>query len=166
MELVTATLWWSGPAWLSQDKPFWPKSAYCDTQDIDDDDKHEQFPNSASFTAQVLITPPPINFIDTQRFNNWSKLRRTTAYILRFIKKLAPAQASWLSNVSSSNTSFTANDLALAETVLLRQTQSCIDKTDIEKWELHLDKQQIWRCGGRLPSNLGFLPRKRLEIDY
>ena len=84
------SIWWNGPAWLSNPQDKWPdyKIAETTSQTYEDQEEHKIL-----FEAKLVAGESPdgnINLSDIriERFSSLQKLLRTTARILRYVDNL------------------------------------------------------------------------------
>lgn len=108
MELLNAETWWNGPVWLSQSEDQWNPLAI---QSIPDHELPEQRP-----VRLVLIGVDKFNDF-VEKYSNWHRLMRATAWMLKFIEYLRSKQ-------NPVDRFLTYQDLKNAERVLVRRTQS------------------------------------------
>ncbi|KHN88207.1 hypothetical protein Tcan_01028, partial [Toxocara canis] len=87
--------------------------------------------------------------VDVTRFSSLNKAITTVAWVLRFLRRTAPSRLNWLSVITDKGP-FTASDHRIALQLLIRQEQTNVMSEDIDKWNLILDDNLIWRCHGRL----------------
>ncbi|KAJ8971038.1 hypothetical protein NQ317_008710 [Molorchus minor] len=73
--LVNSIMWWKGPPFLSQDETNWPKS--CSPSD--------NLPDMRKLKKDLFVIPRVEENI-INRYSDLDKLKRTTAYILRFVR--------------------------------------------------------------------------------
>ena len=76
-ELSSDSRWFTGPDFLRENMQCWPIKDEIPTNVIDDSE--EVRPHL------VVITQPQQFFLNTDRFSNWQRLLKATAYVLRFI---------------------------------------------------------------------------------
>ena len=74
-ELLEHELWWNGPEWLRLSPDNWPKQSYISPTENSDEEK------VCLFTTVVSKSP----IIDVDRYSSFTKLKRVTAWSLRFI---------------------------------------------------------------------------------
>ncbi|CAB0009901.1 unnamed protein product, partial [Nesidiocoris tenuis] len=77
-QLMTCQLWWNGPVWLQSDRSSWPIKRIRPDLNLGPVSDEIRASSSISVTA-VSKTPWET------RFSSYSKLRRVTAWMLRFI---------------------------------------------------------------------------------
>ena len=73
-DLMKNSLWWKGPPWLSQSQAHGPSRPDLDRRQLPD------------LKSAVLVVQPALPEFGV-KFSSFSKLSRTTAWILRFLKK-------------------------------------------------------------------------------
>ncbi|XP_039299275.1 uncharacterized protein LOC120355056 isoform X1 [Nilaparvata lugens] len=74
--LITSTLWWNGPTWLSQSPSTWNKFS-----------TNFSTTRSTVSLATKIDSSPVFNEL-INKFSNYHKLTRTTAYLLRYVHNL------------------------------------------------------------------------------
>ncbi|XP_023159054.1 uncharacterized protein LOC101454434 [Ceratitis capitata] len=77
-QLITHPLWWTGPNWLRKTDRFWCKPSVQHNTDL------EQKPGKT--TSHVTHTVDEWSLLT--RFHSYNKLKRITAYVIRFIHNL------------------------------------------------------------------------------
>lgn len=72
-------LWWSGPKWLIEEKPNWPKVAesHVSTEDMEENP-----------TYNIGVIQREEQWELQFKYSSWSKLLRITAYCQRFVARL------------------------------------------------------------------------------
>ena len=75
-ELLEHPLWWTGPPWLTQDPTLWPQVTHTN---INRDNETE-----TRKTCLVSIVTPN-ELIPLTRYSSYTRLKRVTAWILRFV---------------------------------------------------------------------------------
>ncbi|XP_072403050.1 uncharacterized protein [Diabrotica undecimpunctata] len=145
--LMSSTLWWHGPDWLSLSSVKWPIASAFEKTELPD-----------IKTSQVLqMTTRVSSIIDIERFSNFSRLHRSMAFCLRFIHNLKPGNDKFHGPLSSEELSNALNILSKiiqaehfsSEINLL--SKSCkIRKGSIKFLSPFLDDNGILRVGGRL----------------
>ncbi|VDN40235.1 unnamed protein product [Gongylonema pulchrum] len=141
--LSASVRWWNGPDWLSKTRSNWPCFEASKTDPI----QSEQFISAAvSNPTQISRSVNP-----AEHFSSWNTLIDTTAYALRFLRKIARAPATWLAPISKCG-ALQVKDRKIAQNCLFRQAQRHIREKKVIKWVLFLDEDKFWRCGGRLTT--------------
>lgn len=148
-DLVNCKMWWHGPDWLSKDEQFWPKAAFVVVQDIPELRKRDNM----SFNTIIYSS-----VIDFSRFSNLSRLKRTVAYVFRFI-------ANCKSRVHRQSGHLTVSELNKAMTTLIRIAQKQCFSQELKDLQNNkplksngcliglapfLDDDGIIRVGGRI----------------
>ena len=158
-DLQDSKLWWDGPTWLKYDLDKWPSSL---TVEIDD------FPKEQMFSLMVSQTLKPKSeqnkFLEVKNFSNLDRLLRITINVLHFCSTImsqanVKSSSSLLSKFSTPK--FSATNYKLAELILVKQEQEGINEKAIEKLNLFIDDDGIWRSKSRLQFSK--LPRNAIE---
>ena len=76
-ELLDHKLWWDGPDWLCLDPTEWPRPSENTTQNVSRDEEKEICLHATVTTKKPLI--------GLDRYSSFSKLKRTIAWMLRFL---------------------------------------------------------------------------------
>ena len=154
-ELRAHPLWWTGPPWLKEPTHRWPTGCLTDSN----------IPGIAAEERAVpifnlLVPSKTDDFI--KRFSSLDRLKRVTAYCLRFHHN---ARTNCTGHTRQYG-SITANELRNALICLVRMVQSSalhIEKEEVKKPKtrhhlvrrlaLFLDQDDILRVGGRLSAS-------------
>ncbi|KHJ86284.1 integrase core domain protein [Oesophagostomum dentatum] len=163
-------IWFKGPTWLNYDQPSWPVRP---VEDFTQKEKEECF---SAFTAiqeagKDSATRPRI--WPTERISSYDKLKRITAYSLRFIRNISKAKIAALEGHSDHlDSTPNAQEMLLAELYLLREEQQQTDLQSLMKSceNVKIDRNGLARKFGRLQNsdlsydtvNPIYLPRKGL----
>ncbi|XP_076549197.1 uncharacterized protein LOC117611418 [Osmia lignaria lignaria] len=75
--LVTSTLWWSGPTWLSRDARHWPVSGISTTE----------VPEARAVKVSLAVLDPS-KYSMFGKYSEYSRLLRVVAFCLRFIDRI------------------------------------------------------------------------------
>ncbi|XP_065092441.1 uncharacterized protein LOC135713285 [Ochlerotatus camptorhynchus] len=124
--------WYSAPEFLYKPKEQWPKEPSQKEKETDIELRTEFLFHGT--------TPQPL--IDVSRFSNWNRLLRTTAYVLRAVRRLRGEKG-------SKPDLLTQKELRDAENLLWRQVQS----------EMYPDEYAILRRNQKNPSNPVSIPK-------
>ncbi|KAJ8870392.1 hypothetical protein PR048_029413 [Dryococelus australis] len=81
-DLLTHTLWWTGPSWLISEKESWPCGGVATS--IHEGEEELKQPKVVSLVGHC----EPNLLASLSRFSSWSQLQRVLAYVLRFISNL------------------------------------------------------------------------------
>ncbi|XP_025192629.1 uncharacterized protein LOC112592689, partial [Melanaphis sacchari] len=157
-EISTSRLWWTGPDWLSVSDEFWeqvPRSIL----------KEEEIPEQRIIRFALVGVQSNKELV--QHFSSWSRLKRATAWLQRFIVYLKTKRVPSKGHLS-------VKELQLAEACILKQVQAeCfLDELQNLKSERELRsdsklkslhpfiKDELILVGGRLDnSKLSILQR-------
>lgn len=152
-------LWWSGPEFLRLDPPEWPSQVkYSGPETLP-----ETRPN---VVLNAVISEISDAFIEFNRFSNYSRLIRSVAYVLRFIKSCQKQYPK--------TNYLTQDELQDALTVVIRRCQfesfpehklllnkkNLPQKSALLKFNVYLDDKNVMRVGGRL-DNSNFVYNKK-----
>ena len=167
-ELSDSTLWWNGPSWLSQTEDYWPASEFKylpgDEQREDEEDKLQPFHTiSCNVVVGAFGPKPPVqnglNLFNLSFSNDLYRIKRVVVYVLRFVNlkiwnKIKGHLPSFdqAKDVIEKAGSITANELDLAEKVLILEAQRTVppDETTTLNLGLYKAEMGILRCKGRL----------------
>lgn len=157
-------IWWSGPAFLKQDECHWPVNSQI----------KEKLPEirhislQASSSAEVSTQTQGL-LIDFHRFSNLSRLKRSVAFVLRFVNRCKGLSitenyltAIELTNALTIIIKFSQKE-SFAEYNLLLNKQPLPKKSPLLKFNIFLDEHNVMRVGGRL-SNADFNYDKKFPI--
>ena len=150
-QLLSNTLWWHGPSWLKGQRG-WPQQK-----------DHVAAPLVCmEITCEGGVPPVRLTkFMDEARYGSWSKLLRTTDYVLHFIKvKVNPnmtlnASTYWMRYIQAQHFPLTHDLLA----GLTTRPQTNNSQTLIKNLNLYLDRNDIIRSQSRI--NQAALPKER-----
>ncbi|KAJ8940972.1 hypothetical protein NQ318_015601 [Aromia moschata] len=147
--LISNSLWFSGPRWLSMSSEYWPTLS-----DIPETDEEKHHVTLLSVENQT----PSKNTLSEliEKYSSLSKIQPILAYILRFLHNLKHAQAKQSGYLSRS-------ELENSLTLLIKNVQEEEFSTEIyrlksqrplqrtfKKLTPFLDKSGVLRVGGRL----------------
>ncbi|XP_067634502.1 uncharacterized protein [Eurosta solidaginis] len=124
IDLATTSRWFTGPAFLKQAERFWPQHV---------GDRTDPVAMSEAVEAASLLVVTNSDLIDFSRFSSYMRLKRTTAWVLRFIKRVR--------HQSDPKEQFglTSSELNSAEKLLCRQAQAAFYSSEIR----HLKEKQM-----------------------
>ncbi|XP_043257967.1 uncharacterized protein LOC122400510 [Colletes gigas] len=156
-ELAAHKLWWSGPDWLSRPSVFWPD--HNPSNSIGQNTRETAL--SESRKSYVHHASPLVEWDLPSQYSSWTRLRRVTAYILRFTqrtrKKLVPlspysrlltvdeiraASLFWMSYVQKNHFN--------AELKLLKSKMPLPKSSPLISLHPVIGKDSLIRLGGRL----------------
>ncbi|XP_017484250.1 PREDICTED: uncharacterized protein LOC108372938 [Rhagoletis zephyria] len=127
-QFIQHKLWWNGPPWLSQDDKYWPNSPSIPPTELELRPKrtltHTASIGAASFIARDMLA----------RFSSFLRLKRITAYWLRYIRNLREKQRQ--------GGPLTYAELRAAEEYWIRQVQR------------EAFNEEIWCCQHSKPISL------------
>ena len=154
-QLQSSSLWAHGPEWLTS-KVDWPKWSPMSVLNVVCDDEEIET-TTLMVEAPSLLTPGVHKVIDIDNFSKLTRLRRVTAYVLRFVNNLRKLS-------QRSNGPLTAGELSLAQKLWIKSAQLESFPTEIASLQskspsrpplvrqlrLYLDTEGIICCGGRI----------------
>ncbi|XP_058455678.1 uncharacterized protein LOC131432993 [Malaya genurostris] len=118
-ELLNQKRWWTGPTWIKLTKDHWPK-------------QHVEADISGTFAVErkaclLSVAPPECSFGEQlfNRYSSYTVLRRTVAYILRYMRAL---------HISASNTQ--PDGACAASSTVSRDTHTYLTTDDLQDAEL------------------------------
>ena len=147
-ELVQHSLWWDGPQWLKQSPADWPKQSPLPPSDLPEEEREVALHTTVADHSPVI----PVD-----RYSSFDRLKRVTAWILRFVHncqnhaekkssslsvcELKAAERYWIKIVQ--NTHFLEEINSLKKQIPLRSSSPLLS--------LHpfVDSSGLLRVGGR-----------------
>lgn len=121
--VLTSRLWWKGPEFLRENKNAWSDSELDPC--LDPRDPEVKTPARVVFSTQS----EPKRLWETERFSSWQRMKRTAAWVLRFVHNARlsrddPARCSGPLSVE---------ELRTAESAILRESQYHSFRRELEK---------------------------------
>ncbi|KAK6114329.1 Integrase core domain family protein [Brugia pahangi] len=139
-------LWWKGPKWLTENESKWPQWKYNYNEDYQDEE-------IVAHITEPIIINKHFGILDASRFSKWSRLIRTTGWVLKFIRLTMKREIPWLKMATKEKNILTTQDYELSEIVLFKQAQSeGVTKDEIIKWNLFYDNE-LWRYKSRVVNS-------------
>ena len=150
-ELVENSLWWQGPSWLRQSEQSWPSMPELPDISTPSEEKKEQ-------EVSLLAGINDLGLL--ARFSTYNRLKRVTAWLLRFISNCSKRESDRVRTVT-----LTTDELKQAEQHWIRRIQHQEYEKEISALEkgnplprsskilsLHpiLDQHGLLRVGGRM----------------
>ncbi|XP_042900642.1 uncharacterized protein [Parasteatoda tepidariorum] len=91
VKIVSSSLWWSGPVWLSHPVNLWPAVEFCNQPDASDVVKKEQRAVVVNaLTQNKTFDISLTKFIDINKYSYLTRLLRVTAWVKRFAHNAKP----------------------------------------------------------------------------
>nr|XP_012152412.1 PREDICTED: uncharacterized protein LOC105664083 [Megachile rotundata] len=147
-KLAASSLWWSGPAWLSEDAGCWPKSG----------DSIIEAPEARIAKTTFLVSKVS-KYSIFEKFSDYSRLLRVVAYCLRFVDKLRKKETLQgnLTCVEINRAKETIIELVQSEAfhdelVDLRKGKMVHKASALYSLNPFLDERELIRVGGRLSN--------------
>uniref|UniRef100_A0A1I7VXR2 Integrase catalytic domain-containing protein n=2 Tax=Loa loa TaxID=7209 RepID=A0A1I7VXR2_LOALO len=163
-QLANFEQWWTGPQWLKDDESTWPQ---WENNIYHEHEEHEtKICIATAITKTVSIRS--FRLVDATRISKWTKLKRTAAWALRFIRYMSKeGRFRWLKEVPE-ETELTSYELAEATKILIMQAQSeGLNEKEINKWNLYYsDTHSLWKCRSRLDNTSTGIYPDSLNLIY
>ncbi|VDN00587.1 unnamed protein product, partial [Onchocerca ochengi] len=109
--------WWKGPKWLAGDQCDWPLREFNFKE-------NDEEVNVIAKALKSTIARGSLRLLDASRFSKWTKLIRTTIWILKFINSITKERILWLQSLSKKKGDFTAEDYRVAVMLLIKEAQT------------------------------------------
>lgn len=148
--LVTSSLWWNGPEFLSENESNWP---ILNNTAINDSELH-----LPEVKANPVVTAEPV--IKIENYSRLNKLIRVVAYVKRFIHKLKNPKSKVLNQLTLEELDESFVFLSICsqrqsfsdEYDLLLRNKEIKSKSKILALSPFLDEKQVIRVGGRISA--------------
>lgn len=147
--LPSLDIWWSGPSFLMNEMSDWPSKLMNFNNEILPEIKLD-------VTLHVLLNSNEIDtLIDFTRFSNFLRLQRTVAYVLRFIEACKKQPIRGPLSVHELERAlnfiiFLSQRQSFKDYKLLLNKKSLPKKSELNKFNVFLDENNIMRIRGRL----------------
>ncbi|XP_052742136.1 uncharacterized protein LOC128198001 [Bicyclus anynana] len=150
--LESLDMWWSGSSFLKEPEPRWPSTVI----------NSESLPETRmeiSCLAKSDTSSDIINLINFDRFSKFNRLKRTVAYMLRFIEacKGRRSKTDFLTDTELSKSLRVIVSMVQRESFpeyeTLIQKKSLPKKSALIKFNAFLDENNLLRVGGRLGNS-------------
>ena len=146
--------WFHGPEWLSLPESEWPEPKFTFKPG---EEKVTEDPPFFEACATV-VEANQLKLINTARFSNIDRLKRTMVYVLRYIKLRIVGKVARVNQLTQMFVDIqlqgpiTCRELKIAERYLIKdcQQQYKPDITAIRNLGLYQDDSGLWRSRGRL----------------
>ena len=145
-------MWWDGPEWLSGSETDWPSVPLLDRSPVPSEERE-----IADAGIALLATPIELPLLD--RTSNYNRLKRITAWVLRFIHNCRTRKEKKLPESGYLKTSelIAAEELWIAsaqsmdfpEEIMALRTGKELPRTKLSPFRPILDSQGLLRVGGR-----------------
>lgn len=159
-ELITSDRWWHGPEWLPEPEHNWPKIGTCTNDSVDKNVESER-------KSRVLVHSTILQeqIINPNRFSDFKRLLRVTAWALRFVDTLrkrnnqkGPLTSDELSNAEQFWIKIVQSDCFSPEICCIKNSKPLPKDSKLLCLNPFLDSDHILRISGRLgktnlPSN-------------
>ena len=144
LELTVNRLWRQGPDWLNSDL-LWVEPEPCVSMPEECAVELKATALSSIVTSESLGSIG--NLMTCDKYSTLPKLLRVTAYVVRAARRFKGTRE----DVSPT---LTSEELVHAEMLWIRSAQQQLagDKSQQKRFNLFIDDQRIWRCGGRLAN--------------
>ncbi|XP_017490271.1 PREDICTED: uncharacterized protein LOC108378486 [Rhagoletis zephyria] len=136
--LLSYKLWWHGPPWLSS-------SSYV-PHEVKRQDHTTQL-EMRKKTAAVNVAEPSQHWTLLAKFSSFSKLKRVTAYVMRFIDNVRNCAQTMPRKQTGP---LTSKEIQVAELKLISAKKPLPRRISLLRLQPFVDKSGILRVGGRL----------------
>jgi len=161
-DLVNGSRWLEGPAFLYQKEESWPSTLHSTESDCTEEARKE------STRVNIALAVHQVNeLLDVERFSNWVKLLRVTAWVLRFVTTLKASRGKTVRGKvdEQQSDSLTTEEMERAEKYWICRVQRNEFHEDCEELKTgkalskssrlkaldpFLDQDSVLRVGGRL----------------
>uniref|UniRef100_A0A1I7VBA3 Pao retrotransposon peptidase n=1 Tax=Loa loa TaxID=7209 RepID=A0A1I7VBA3_LOALO len=114
-QLANFEQWWTGPQWLKDDESTWPQWG----NNIYHEHEEHETKICIATTITKTVSIKSFRLVDATRISKWTKLKRTAAWALRFIRYMSKeGRFKWLKEVPE-ETELTSYELAEATKILI-----------------------------------------------
>ena len=110
-ELLDHVLWWNGPDWLRHDVSAWPKQPHLPPNTPSEDGDE---------VCRHVISLPTHPVIPVNHYSSFTRLKRVTVWILRFVYNCQAAKK----NLTRISSPLTTNEMKRAESYWVSFTQA------------------------------------------
>ena len=157
-ELLAESSWLKGPKFLGQEEDEWPSESVADGLSSADPEVRATFATTVCNTSGEYLP-------DSARFSSWFRLKRTVAWMVRFVRNLRAKHRSNDRQLTIGPLS--AAELDAAETIILRDVQgrhfeseirslkegaSIQPSSRLQQVSPFIDDEGVLRVGGRLEN--------------
>ena len=150
-ELVLHNLWWNGPQWLCSPQSEWPVQSILLSSESEEEKKE---------LCALTIVRRKNPIIPYNRFSSFTRLKRVTAWVLRFVRNCrekrskitSPLTVSELTSAESYWISLAQHDYFLAEIQELKASGTISSTSSLLTLRPLLDVNGIIRVGSRLQN--------------
>lgn len=152
-DIITHTLWWSGPQWLKSDSDKWPRI-------LDKEINRNEIPelkqtNDSAFVASHSHHEP-VNILS--KYSSWTKLQRVIAFMLRFAHNTRHASSKITGTLSSNE--LQRSVITICKTVQQQEftteyehlKKNKVFTSKLQNLSPFLDENGLIRVGGRLKN--------------
>lgn len=151
--IATADLWWAGPRFLQSDEQDWPTNLNA----INSSDEVNVEVISANIGSEAPFTP--LHELNLTKFSNFTKLKRVTAYVLRFLHNTRSNSVKYSGPLTTKELQTAMNTLVkLAQRESFHTYDDIKNKTTLKatdpltKLNPFVDADGLMRVGGRLTN--------------
>ena len=164
-DILSSSCWWEGPDYLEFPFEEWPKQINLGIERYKTDEEKVQVPVTISLVSEVSEERIILNVVDVQRYSSLVKLRRTVAWVMRFVSNLKALVGKKSRNVEKH---VSAEETNSAEVMLIKDIQRRGFSKEFEfmqskgtsgkrpdivnQLNLFVDEKGVIRCRSRLEN--------------
>ena len=163
--ILSSCCWWEGPDYLKFPFEEWPRQINIGIEGYKTDEERVQVPVTVPLVSEVSEERNILNVVDIQRYSSLVKLRRTVAWVMRFVSNLQALVGKKSRNVEKY---VSAEETHSAEVMLIKDIQKRAFGKELEfiqskgvsgkrpaivnQLNLFADEKGVMRCRSRLEN--------------
>ena len=151
-ELIHSQRWWTGPEFLVKDEKHWPVKKNFGSESCDQTEFRREHKNKVTLVSSVKFEED--SRLNPSAFSSWTRLKRVTAWIFRYIENLKKAKDGRLDSSRSARRSQTGRtvpeldveELQQAEEFWVREAQKNSFSRELSEMNVQRESANDRRC--------------------